>query len=737
MRRNVLLLVLVLLLAATACQNSELKFRKHLDVAQEKIFSGEYEVARIEVLNALKIDPSSSRAYFLMSQALAGMKNYRGAVRALANANELAPDNREIALEYDQLLYAGRAYSMAESLASSWTTRSPEDRDFLTLLSLTQARLGKASDAVETASRMVELFPGEAASWLNMARVTLIIEDQEAALEALGKAEKLDPDSIEVSVLRVDLLMRQGRTNEAVNHLEALTSSNPDRQDLKVRLARLYEGEGRKSDAVRVYQEIAQVEPEASVLYRLGVLFIEAGRKDEAVDLWVRSVEVDPYFNEPRLSLVRYYMTEKDLTLALNTVNEALKYTPQEPQALALRGQVHLAQGRAGDAVSDLQKAIDSRPGLVTLRLLLAQAQLQTGEAIQARENLMTFVAQNPHHPLANLLLAKMEASVANFEESSNYASAASVDDVHGKEAMWIIGDNDLRHGRIEQARMIYERNLNRFGPHPETRIRIARSKELLGEFEQAEDDYRSILNERPDDMLPLTHLVSVLGRTGREDEALALVREKAKGGGARQLILLGRLLEMTGDISEAREVYLSLTQAYPELIMSYRRVIALYARESKLDEAEVWLTESIGDSDAPPVHLQFLLGMIQDATGRDEAAVQTYRKLLAISPEFVPAMNNLAWRLSESGKMNESLEIAARARKLAPEDPALADTYGWILHKSGDSTGALQALRQASEGLPDNRTVKLHLIEVLKAVGRSEEAQQQLENLKKSGNSM
>jgi tetratricopeptide (TPR) repeat protein len=274
MRRNVLLLILVFLLAATACQNSEQKFRKHLDVAQVKIFAGEYEVARIEVLNALKIDPSSSRAYFLMSQALAGMKDYQGAVRALANANELAPDNREIALEYDQLLYAGRAYSLAESLASIWTTRSPEDRDFLTLLSLTQARLGKASDAVETASRMVDLFPGEAASWLNMARVTLIIDDQEAALEALGKAEKLDPDSIEVSVLRVDLLVRQGRTNEAVNHLEVLTSSNPDRQDLKVRLARLYEDAGRKSDAVRVYQEIAQVEPEASVLYRLGVLFI-------------------------------------------------------------------------------------------------------------------------------------------------------------------------------------------------------------------------------------------------------------------------------------------------------------------------------------------------------------------------------------------------------------------------------------------------------------------------------
>ncbi len=191
-------------------------------------------------------------------------------------------------------------------------------------------------------------------------------------------------------------------------------------------------------------------------------------------------------------------------------------------------------------------------------------------------------------------------------------------------------------------------------------------------------------------------------------------------------------MLEGTVDCNEAREIYLALTEDQPGLIEPYQRIVALYARESKLAEAEKWLLESIERSPTPQIRLLVLLGMVQDVLGEKEASMVTYRKILQIDPDFVPAMNNLAWNLSETGELKEALEIAARARKVAPGDPSLADTFAWILHRSGDSAGALPVLRQASEGLPDNRTVGLHLVEVLEAVGRSEEAQRRLELLDK-----
>jgi Flp pilus assembly protein TadD len=52
-------------------------------------------------------------------------------------------------------------------------------------------------------------------------------------------------------------------------------------------------------------------------------------------------------------------MMEGDPSGALESVNEALKYAPHEPRALALRGQIHLAGKRFEAATADFQKAVE------------------------------------------------------------------------------------------------------------------------------------------------------------------------------------------------------------------------------------------------------------------------------------------------------------------------------------------------------------------------------------------
>ena len=732
LRRNILLLSVTLLLTVTACQSSEAKIQKHLDTAQAKIEAGDYEVSRIELLNVLKADPSSSQAYFLLGRALAGMKDHGGAARAFASANELAPGDREIALQYTRYLMLGRAYDLAESVLRKWLADHPQDEEFLMLLSLSRAHLGDSAGSMEYAMRAVDLAPDDVDSWLNLAQVHLINQDQIGAEKALARAEKIAPDSSTASLMRVSLLNNQSRREEAVQRMETLTAANPGQVYLLIRLAGMYENLGRDEEAVRVYRQVTEQGPNALAFDRLGVLLYRADQKEEALRLWSRSVETDPYLLEARLSLAAHYLSERNLPQARKTVDEALRFTPQDAQILAMSGQIHMVMGQISEAAADLKKAVESRPDMALWRLQLAQAQLAGGETTTARENLRKLLEQQPDQMQANLLMARIEASAANFEESSGYARAASSDNVYGRAAMWILGDNALKQSLVLEAKSTNERNIYRHGSHPGTSFRLARSKELLGEMRGAEVDYRSLVKERPDYILPLAHLVSLLGRMGRQDEALVLAREKAGKGGVPQRLLLARVLEGTGNFNEAREIYLALTEDQPGLIEPYQRIVALYARESKLAEAEKWLLESIERSPTPQIRLLVLLGMVQDVLGEKEASMVTYRKILQIDPDFVPAMNNLAWNLSETGELKEALEIAARARKVAPGDPSLADTYAWILHRSGDSAGALPVLRQASEGLPDNRTVGLHLVEVLEAVGRSEEAQRRLELLDK-----
>ena len=55
--------------------------------------------------------------------------------------------------------------------------------------------------------------------------------------------------------------------------------------------------------------------------------------------------------------------------------------------------------------------------------------------------------------------------------------------------------------------------------------------------------------------------------------------------------------------------------------------------------------------------------------------------------------LNNLAWAYSESGDVGRALPLARRAWALDRDNPATADTLGWLLFKSGRRAEGLALL--------------------------------------------
>ena len=76
-----------------------------------------------------------------------------------------------------------------------------------------------------------------------------------------------------------------------------------------------------------------------------------------------------------------------------------------------------------------------------------------------------------------------------------------------------------------------------------------------------------------------------------------------------------------------------------------------------------------------------------------------------------MPAYNNLAYIYAEKEQeLDKALSLAQKAKQLAPEQPDISDTIGWIYYKKGMYDEAVANLKQAVDGSPDNPIIRYHL---------------------------
>jgi tetratricopeptide (TPR) repeat protein len=73
--------------------------------------------------------------------------------------------------------------------------------------------------------------------------------------------------------------------------------------------------------------------------------------------------------------------------------------------------------------------------------------------------------------------------------------------------------------------------------------------------------------------------------------------------------------------------------------------------------------------------------------------------------------------------RLDESRKLIEKALSLAPQDPFILDSRGWLAFRAGDAAGAVEFLRKAFSISADPE-VAAHLGEVLWSQGLRDEAQ-------------
>jgi Flp pilus assembly protein TadD len=190
-------------------------------------------------------------------------------------------------------------------------------------------------------------------------------------------------------------------------------------------------------------------------------------------------------------------------------------------------------------------------------------------------------------------------------------------------------------------------------------------------------------------------------------------------------------LLIKQGKINEA----LALINAVPEKQGSDQRAkfltqIQLLRDHGQLEQAYLLLeTENARlPNDADLLYEQ---AMVADKLNRFQDMERLLRSLLQIKPDYHHALNALGYALADRNeRLTEAKELIEKALTLAPDDPFITDSLGWVEFRLGHFDKAEALLRKAFTKRADAE-IAIHLAEVLWKIGRQDEAKSFLKQAK------
>ncbi len=317
--------------------------------------------------------------------------------------------------------------------------------------------------------------------------------------------------------------------------------------------------------------------------------------------------------------------------------------------------------------------------------------------------------------------------------------------------------------GRDDEARAVLQQVAARVRGDASLRLALAWEYDALGDLREAAD----VLSHGPQDEHSYAVRASLLARA-EDGAALAALYAELREGAAdpdpRRRLLLGQIAEYLELHEEALDWYqgvpggpqrwtarLRSTSVLHELgrggeavarlhgIQSdaeapdevrrdaYLMEAALHARDEALEAESAAYARGLA---AFPDELEILYARALAWERRDDIAraEADLRRVLVIDPDSVAALNALGYTLTDrTDRHQEALELINRARAAEPDNAAIIDSYGWVLHRLGRHEEALVELRRAFS-MQKDAEIAAHVAEVLWVLGRHGEAREWFE---------
>jgi arylsulfatase A-like enzyme/Flp pilus assembly protein TadD len=213
-------------------------------------------------------------------------------------------------------------------------------------------------------------------------------------------------------------------------------------------------------DAIRKIEEVLAGDPtNTAALTTLAGLYLEQARQPvKAVELYEKSLALDPYQEEAHYAMSRIRRAQGDLAGALEHCRAILRFEPRSVRGLSEMGTVLQSMRRTSEAQRYLEQALEVDPDHPRTLLALGALHGRAGRQAEAWKYLKKVQDLEPNHPAVLYDVAIWHYQAGNVEEALSHLQRVVTLNPADPDAHYVLGKLLREQGEPARARVALER---------------------------------------------------------------------------------------------------------------------------------------------------------------------------------------------------------------------------------------------------------------------------------------
>jgi tetratricopeptide (TPR) repeat protein len=498
----------------------------------------------------------------------------------------------------------------------------------------------------------------------------------EEAQEAYEKALICDPSILYIREKLPILLLRMGKTDEAIAWLSEAIAREPEEINYRLLLASLHIQQKEYAQATELYELASKQKPEDhAIKLRLGLLYSQTEQFDKAERIFneLRSDDEESY--AAYLALARLYRRNQQFDRAAESYERALDLNWSKDLAYEL-AQFYLGQHQYEKALRIVTTVTDNDPFDESGALSRVQVLLDLQRSAQALEELEHIREYSRNPTKIDVIIAKILIHDNRIAEATALLTKAA-GNAEDSEPEYLLGLIAYQRGNMTS------------------------SLDHLGHVSKTSHQH--------DEAVYLQS--QILQELDKTEAAISLLKRSISDKESRSplfYVLLSAIYQKQNNYREAATLMIAGIDAYPdnpELIFEYGMVLERSGQHEKaVSQMEKVLSLQPEHAEA----LNYLGYTWADQNRNLDKALQYIKKANEIRPDNGFILDSLGWVYYRLGKFAKAAEELERAIELEPDDPHIYEHLGDTYSSLGNKAKALTNYRNAARLFHDVQRKKL-----------------------------